>query len=620
MPVDRTDEHDDRDETPGAEQPAVAGTPVVVRRHAGVAALVGYAASAVAIAYLWRASQTTAVLDWALCVVMAAVAAVYLASLVDARTPLLVADDLGVRIRLGDEWRGLPWEAIGQVVVHPRRGLLRDGRLVFVPRSRARALEGLDGKARRHVALNQKMYGAALAVPLGTTTRVSRAGDTTPDGSAGDIAAGIAGDITVLARSRADVVVLDPRTLEVLDDRAPERDGAAPEAGDEAEPGMRAETEPAAEDEADAEAEVEAFEEPTAATSLAVDGDDSRGDLSESTAPEPGAGELAPRAPRRSILGGIGTIVSRVAKGHARDVDGLTADPAAGPAAHDVGEQASPEQDPDLTPSSAADDETASNPPSSAPSALRQTRPGLRAEATLDLPPTDGTAALDPGHGGGDRKTPLPEGRELRRPGSVDLVIERVEVDDRVRPISALGDPVEPLVIDDYVTEPAYDPVIGPELTAARTRLGLSVDDLAERTRIRPHVIESIEVDDFAPCGGDVYARGHLRTLARILGKDAEPLLALFEERYATAPINARRVFEAELATGMTGSMRATVGGPSWGLLVGVVLALVLVWGVLRLFTSEPSDVHAPVVNGAASVTGGHSPSTSPGSRLAGAL
>ncbi len=42
-----------------------------------------------------------------------------------------------------------------------------------------------------------------------------------------------------------------------------------------------------------------------------------------------------------------------------------------------------------------------------------------------------------------------------------------------------------------------------------------------------------------------------------------------FENRYATAPLNARRVFEAELATGMTGSMRSTVGGPNWALLVG---------------------------------------------------
>jgi hypothetical protein len=215
----------------------------------------------------------------------------------------------------------------------------------------------------------------------------------------------------------------------------------------------------------------------------------------------------------------------------------------------------------------------------------------LRAEATLDLPSPEG-AGQDV------------EGRELHRPGSVDLVVEPVTVDERIRPISTLGDPVAPLVIDDYVTEPAYDPVIGPEITAARTRLGLSVDQLAERTRIRPHVIESIEVDDFAPCGGDFYARGHLRTLARILGKDPAPLLASFEERYATAPVNARRVFEAELATGMTGSMRSTAGGPNWGLMVGVVLTLVLIWGVLRLFTAapDPAELPTPVINGAAVV------------------
>jgi cytoskeletal protein RodZ len=167
---------------------------------------------------------------------------------------------------------------------------------------------------------------------------------------------------------------------------------------------------------------------------------------------------------------------------------------------------------------------------------------------------------------------------------------------------------VEPLVIDSFVTEPAYDPVIGPELAAARTRVGLSVDELAERTRIRPHVIESIEVDDFAPCGGDFYARGHLRTLARVLGKDPAPLLAQFDERYATAPINARRVFEAELATGMTGSMRSTIGGPNWPLLIGVVLALVMTWGVVRLFATEPQEQlrsPVPALNGSAGIDRG---------------
>ena len=60
---------------------------------------------------------------------------------VDARTPLLVADDQGVRIRLGRTWRGLPWAGAGpRSSTCPRRGLLRDGRLVLVARATADAV------------------------------------------------------------------------------------------------------------------------------------------------------------------------------------------------------------------------------------------------------------------------------------------------------------------------------------------------------------------------------------------------------------------------------------------------------------------------------------------------
>ncbi|NUR09250.1 MAG: helix-turn-helix domain-containing protein, partial [Nocardioidaceae bacterium] len=224
------------------------------------------------------------------------------------------------------------------------------------------------------------------------------------------------------------------------------------------------------------------------------------------------------------------------------------------------------------------------------------------AEVTRDAPATVlGSVALQAGEEG-RRRPGLPEGRELRRPGSVPLEVEAVDP-GRVRPISTLGDAVEPLVIEDFATEPALDPVIGPELAAARTRVGLSVDELAERTRIRPHVIESIEVDDVGPCGGDFYARGHLRT--RVLGQDTDRLVAEFDRRYATAPINARKVFEAELATGATGSIRSTAGGPNWALLVGVVLVLVMLWGVVRLFAAEPEETlqsPVPALNGSAGV------------------
>ncbi|MCW2832989.1 MAG: helix-turn-helix protein, partial [Nocardioides sp.] len=91
---------------------SVAPDGIEVRRHAGVAAGVGLTASAVAIAYLGRATQGGSVLDWLCVVARGLLGGYWLVSLLDARTPLLVADAQGIRIRLGRTWRGLPWTAV----------------------------------------------------------------------------------------------------------------------------------------------------------------------------------------------------------------------------------------------------------------------------------------------------------------------------------------------------------------------------------------------------------------------------------------------------------------------------------------------------------------------------
>lgn len=166
-----------------------------------------------------------------------------------------------------------------------------------------------------------------------------------------------------------------------------------------------------------------------------------------------------------------------------------------------------------------------------------------------------------------------------------------------VRPPVPAYDPsaTTTVVIDaDDLRSTPVDPVVGPVLAAARTRVGLSVDQLAERTRIRPHVIESIELDDFGPCGGDFYARGHLRTLGRVLGVDAEPLVASYDERYAGEPVDPRRVFEADLATA-GGGLRGPRGRVNWSVLVAAVMGVVLLWSVARLVTDDPAPVTGQV-------------------------
>lgn len=189
--------------------------------------------------------------------------------------------------------------------------------------------------------------------------------------------------------------------------------------------------------------------------------------------------------------------------------------------------------------------------------------------------------------------------------GARDAAHEGGAADDRA---IVIHEPLGAVTASEQRATVPLDPVVGPQLAGARTRLGLSVDQLADRTRIRPHVIEAIEVDDFAPCGGDFYARGHLRTLSRVLGLDAEPLLALHAERYADAPIDPRRVFEAELSTG-SGAIRGTRGRLNWSVLVAAVMAVVLVWSVARLITDEPAQRSAPPVlngspGGSAALTG----------------
>ena len=442
--------------------PGVVPDAVEVRRHAGVAAGVGLTASAVAIAYFGRATQSGSALDWAFVVVMGLLGAYWLAGLVDARTPLLVADAQGIRFRLGRSWRGLPWTAVHHVEHTPRQGLLRDGRLVVVPHNLELIEAELTGAGKRHTSFSRLLHGAPFAVPLGLSTRVVGAG----------------GDLTEalgrVARDASQIVVVE----------------------------RSAEPEPAPEDAVD-ESVSEPVEEPVVA--------------------------------------------------------------------------------------------------SPTPAALRETGAARRSEVRRDFVEAD--------------EPDEPVGRELRRPGRVSLVEETQSWGDRVRAIARAGEPVEPLVLDDFEVEPADDPVIGPELAAARTRLGLGVDQLAERTRIRPHVIEAVEVDDFEPCGGDFYARGHLRTLARVLGIDVAPLLASYDERYAHAPINPRRVFEAELATGASGSIRGTRGGPNWSVLVAVVMALVLAWSIARLVMDTPPELRGatPVLNGSGGPQGaGNAPPAEP--------
>ncbi|UNO39626.1 helix-turn-helix domain-containing protein [Streptomyces sp. MST-110588] len=91
-------------------------------------------------------------------------------------------------------------------------------------------------------------------------------------------------------------------------------------------------------------------------------------------------------------------------------------------------------------------------------------------------------------------------------------------------------------------------PSVGRALQQARIDAGLTVDEVSTTTRVRIPIVHAIEQDDYSRCGGDVYARGHIRTLARAVGLDEAPLIAQYDEEHGgrPAPTPAAPLFEAE--------------------------------------------------------------------------
>ncbi|ASU84886.1 DUF4115 domain-containing protein [Nocardiopsis gilva YIM 90087] len=75
---------------------------------------------------------------------------------------------------------------------------------------------------------------------------------------------------------------------------------------------------------------------------------------------------------------------------------------------------------------------------------------------------------------------------------------------------------------------------IGRTLAAARERVGYSIDELSARTCIRETVLAAMEREDFAPCGGDFYARGHIRSVCRAIGVDHTPLIEEYDREHAS--------------------------------------------------------------------------------------
>jgi len=124
---------------------------------------------------------------------------------------------------------------------------------------------------------------------------------------------------------------------------------------------------------------------------------------------------------------------------------------------------------------------------------------------------------------------------------------------------------------------------LGSVIRQARIDAGLSVDDLSERTSIRAGLLKEIESDDFTKCGGETYARGHLRNIAPHIKMDSLLLLELFENEQSMQP---RRIQEM-LAENNVMTNPVDKKTVSWKTLAGISLSTLALLAAVQIIISN---------------------------------
>jgi cytoskeletal protein RodZ len=123
---------------------------------------------------------------------------------------------------------------------------------------------------------------------------------------------------------------------------------------------------------------------------------------------------------------------------------------------------------------------------------------------------------------------------------------------------------------------------LGEFLQKAREDAGFSIDELAHIVNLRPGLIRSMESNDFLPCGGDTYARGHIRNISQIVGSNAKELLAIYDADHS---VDSRSI-HSQLVDNNAAAIRSENRKLSWKVLVGASLSIVVLIGVAQFAVS----------------------------------
>ena len=143
---------------------------------------------------------------------------------------------------------------------------------------------------------------------------------------------------------------------------------------------------------------------------------------------------------------------------------------------------------------------------------------------------------------------------------------------------------------------------LGQLISSARNSAKLTVDSLSTATSIRPSLIKEFEANNFVNAGGDAYARGHLKNIARALNVDPEVLLHQYDEEHAQAK---RAIHEQLVENSATIALpeRKKLTNKQLAIYSGIGIFLLLITSVVVNSLKQSASAPKPKPSATASAT-----------------
>jgi cytoskeletal protein RodZ len=132
---------------------------------------------------------------------------------------------------------------------------------------------------------------------------------------------------------------------------------------------------------------------------------------------------------------------------------------------------------------------------------------------------------------------------------------------------------------------------LGSLISKARKDAGLSIDDLSAATNVRGTLLREMEADNFSQCGGETYARGHLRNIAIKLNVDPQIFLTAFEDEQMHVDRTMQDLFVENNVMREPKEVRKV----SWKVLATISVASLFVAGLAQIIVSDNSTPDIPV-------------------------